>query len=55
MWEEVSGAMLPCLREEFGKPSSLYSIGARARRPVELAREKAASALGGANRDIAGE
>jgi cysteine desulfurase len=50
--EEVLEAMLPYLREEFGNPSSLYSLGTRARKAVEAAREKVAAALGAQPREI---
>lgn len=50
--EEVLEAMLPYLREEFGNPSSLHGFGVRARRAVETAREKVASALGAEPREV---
>ncbi len=39
-------AMMPYLTEEFGNPSSVHVLGRRARRAVDSAREKVASALG---------
>lgn len=50
--EEVLEAMLPYLREEFGNASSLHSFGIRARRAIESAREKVATALGAESREI---
>jgi len=50
--EEVLEAMLPYLREEFGNASSLHSFGIRARRAIESAREKVATALGAEPREI---
>jgi len=43
---EVVEAMLPFLKERFGNPSSLYSIGREAKEAVETAREQLAKALG---------
>ena len=40
--EEVLEEMLPYLKEEFGNPSSMYTIGRGARRAVEEARTKVA-------------
>jgi len=48
--DEVVDAMLACLRETFGNPSSSHVYGHRARRLVDSAREKVA-ALIGANAD----
>jgi len=42
----VLKAMLPYLKEEFGNPSSAYSLGKRAKKAVEKAREEAALLLG---------
>lgn len=42
----VIEAMLPYLREMWGNPSSLYSLGREARRAIEGARELAAAFLG---------
>lgn len=46
--EEVLSAMLPYLRESYGNPSSLYSVGREAREAVEQARAQVAAALGAA-------
>lgn len=43
---EVVEAMLPFLKERFGNPSSLYSIGREAKEAVETAREQLAKGLG---------
>lgn len=43
---EVVETMLPFLKEHFGNPSSLYSIGRGGKEAVETAREKLAKALG---------
>lgn len=43
---EVVEAMLPFMKERFGNPSSLYSIGREAKEAVETAREQLAKALG---------
>ncbi|MGC8844164.1 MAG: cysteine desulfurase family protein, partial [bacterium] len=43
--ERVLDSMLPYLREEFGNPSSIYSLAQRARKAVEEAREKLAKLL----------
>lgn len=42
----VLDAMLPFYKEVYGNPSSLYTIGAAAKRPLEEAREKVAACLG---------
>jgi cysteine desulfurase len=43
---EVVDAMLPWLREGYGNPNSVYSLGQRARAAVERAREQVAALLG---------
>ena len=43
--KEALGAMLPYLLNEYGNPSSQYSIGERARKAVTKAREQIAAAL----------
>ena len=42
---EVFEEMLPYLKEEFGNPSSMYTIGRKSRRAVEEAREKVAKLI----------
>lgn len=44
--EAVVEEMLPYLKEEYGNPSSIYSIGRNARKAVEKAREQVARAIG---------
>ena len=39
-------AMIPCLEEQYGNPSSLYSLGQRAKEILEEARAKVAAAIG---------
>ena len=39
-------AMIPCLEEQYGNPSSLYSLGQRAKEILEEARVKIAAAIG---------
>lgn len=43
--EPVLDAMLPYLTEQYGNPSSLYSLGREARKAIETAREKIAKAI----------
>ena len=45
-------AMLPCFREEYGNPSSLYTVGQRAKEKMEEARETFARGLGAEPREI---
>jgi cysteine desulfurase len=47
----VLDAMLPCLREEFGNASSLYSLGRQAKKALESSRERIARILGSASPD----
>ena len=49
---EVVDAMLPFLRENFGNPSSIYSLGQRARKAVEQARAQVAALLGADESEI---
>ena len=39
-------AMIPCLEEQYGNPSSLYSLGQRAKEILEEARAKISAAIG---------
>ncbi|MFO0974285.1 MAG: aminotransferase class V-fold PLP-dependent enzyme [Phycisphaerae bacterium] len=48
----VLDAMLPCLRERFGNPSSLHVAGQQARHTLERAREQVAALVRAAPRDI---
>jgi cysteine desulfurase len=43
---EVADAMMPCLREEFGNPSSGYPLGQRAKEGLDQARREVAELLG---------
>ncbi|AKB54601.1 MULTISPECIES: cysteine desulfurase NifS [Methanosarcina] len=49
---EVFEAMLPFLKEHFGNPSSLYSIGREGKEAIETAREQLAKALGASPEEI---
>lgn len=49
---EVAAAMLPCFTESYGNPSSIYSIGAKAREAVTASREFIASTLGAKTNEI---
>ena len=48
----VLEAMLPFLQEEYGNASSLYSLGRKAREPLEDSRNTIARCLGTENREI---
>ena len=50
--EEVLKEMLPFFSIEFGNPSSLYSIGRRAKKAIEQAREKVARAINAEPKEI---
>ena len=50
--QKVLDAMLPYYAEYYGNPSSLYSIGRDAKKPLELAREQVAKALGAFSNEI---
>lgn len=43
--KEVAEAMMPYLQEEYGNPSSLYSIGRSAKKAIEEARKKVANLI----------
>lgn len=43
--DKVYDAMLPFLKEHYGNPSSIYSIGRDAKKAIELARQKVAVAI----------
>lgn len=43
--DRVLGAMMPYLKEHYGNPSSIYSVGREARIAIETARQKTAKAL----------
>ena len=44
--KSVLDAMMPFFTERYGNASSLYSVGRKAKRHLELARESAAQCLG---------
>ena len=46
------GAMLPCMERDFGNPSSLYTIGQRAKELLEQARADVAAVIGAVPREI---
>lgn len=48
----VFEAMIPWLRDEYGNPSSAYSLGRRAASAIDLAREQVASLLSAAPAEI---
>ena len=50
--EAALAAMLPCLREDYGNPSTLYSLGQRAKEKLENARETFARNLNADPREI---
>ena len=52
MSKTAINAMLPCFEEDFGNPSSLYTIGQRAKELLEDARERVAVCLGCSPREI---
>ena len=45
-------AMIPCLTEQYGNPSSLYMLGQRAREILEESRDKVAAAIGAEPNEI---
>ena len=45
-------AMLPYLTTEYGNPASVYSFGRNAKRAIQTAREKIASAIGALPEEI---
>ena len=49
---QVLDAMLPFLKEHYGNPSSLHSLGQRARRGLETAREQVARAVSARPKEI---
>ena len=50
--EEVLHEMLPYLKEQYGNPSSLYSIGRNAKKAIEEARKKVAGLINCAPNEI---
>lgn len=49
---EALEAMLPFLKGEFGNPNSVHSVGQKARKAVERAREQAAGLVGAAPSEV---
>ena len=50
--DEVLQEMLPYFTNNFGNPSSIYSIGRRSKKAVENARTKVAKAIGCQEKEI---
>lgn len=50
--KEVLDEMIPYLTEDYGNPSSVYSLGSKSKRAVEDAREKVAKVIGANKREI---
>lgn len=50
--DEVFDAMLPYLKEYYGNPSSIYSIGREAKRAIEIARKQVAEAINASPTEI---
>lgn len=49
---EVVKEMIPYLNEEYGNPSSIYQIGRKAKKAVEISREKVASLINADKNEI---
>lgn len=52
MSDEAIAAMMPYFKDNYGNPSSLHSVGQRAKEALEGAREKVAKLLGAEPREI---
>lgn len=50
--QEVIDVMVPCLKEEYGNPSSIYKIGRDSKRLLEESRETVAKAIGATSKEI---
>jgi len=50
--ERVLNAMMPYFREYYGNPQSMYSLGAKSKDAIELARQQAAELIGVTDADI---
>ena len=50
--KEVLEEMLPFFSEEYGNPSSMYSIGRKAKKKIDEAREKVAKAINASPKEI---
>ena len=52
MSQAAVDVMLPCLREQYGNPSSLYMLGQQAKEKLEEAREEIAAVIGADPKEI---
>ncbi len=50
--QEALETMMPFFRENFGNPSTIYSVGRNAKKELEIARERVAKALGASPKEI---
>lgn len=50
--QEALETMMPFFRENFGNPSTIYSVGRNARKELELARERVAKAIGATPKEV---
>lgn len=50
--EEVLEAMMPFLKEDYGNPSSTYSIGVKTKKAIEEARKSIGEKIGASEREI---
>ena len=50
--KEVLEEMIPYFSEQYGNPSSIYTLGQESKVAVEKAREQVAKALGADNKEI---
>jgi len=52
MSRTATEAMMQCLENQYGNPSSLYSLGQRAKEKLELSREEIAAVIGASPKEI---
>ena len=50
--QEVLNAMIPYFSQEYGNPSSIYSIGRKNKQAITLARQKVANVINAQNKEI---
>lgn len=50
--QEALETMMPFFRENFGNPSTIYSVGRNAKKELEISRERVAKALGASPKEI---
>ncbi len=50
--KEVLDEMLPYFSENYGNPSSVYSLGSKSKNAVEIAREKVANVIGAKSKEV---